>query len=82
MLIVATFVLVILSMLVGGLSLNLWSQYNIKRYGHLNRRQSGIGLVDKNNAYPPEIFALRMSSHILLDVDGQGKIRSVCALDQ
>lgn len=68
--------------LIGFFGLFIWSNYNVKRYGHLNRRQSGIGLVDKNTAYPAEIMKLRYSSHILVSVDKSGKINSLKALDQ
>lgn len=71
-----------MTFLIGFFGLFMWSKYNVKRYGHLNRRQSGIGLVDKNTAYPEEIMKLRYSSHVLVYVDKSGKIHSLKALDQ
>ena len=68
--------------LIGFFSLKIWSNFNYKKYGHLNRRQSGIGLVDKNNAYSNEILSLRSSAHILVKVDKSGKIQEFKALDR
>lgn len=72
----------VVAFLIGFFGLVIWSKYNAKRYGHLNRRQSGIGLVDKNTAYSAEIMNLRYSSHVLVSVDKSGKIHSLKALDQ
>lgn len=68
--------------LIGFSALSHWAKYNYKKYGSLNRRQSGIGLVDKNNAYPSEILSLRTSAHIFVKVEKSGRIQEIKALDR